>query len=74
MTSDNENARPAANGTGAKQAGDLDASVAQWAEVYECADRWVRWTARRRWPTHLVNDQVWAMSVTSWELHGRRAA
>jgi hypothetical protein len=50
------------------------AIVPTWAEVYEDAERWVEWTARRRWPAFAVNDQIWAGSVTSWELHGRRAA
>lgn len=57
-----------------QQADDLRPMVADWAEVYEDAERWVRWSARRRWPNFGANTQVWACSVASWELHGRRAA
>jgi hypothetical protein len=48
--------------------------VTEWADTYEDARRWVAWTARRRWPTYPVNDDIWAMSVTSWELTGQVAA
>lgn len=48
--------------------------VPAWTEVYEDAERWVSWNARRRWPAYLVNDQIWAMSVADWETYGRRAA
>jgi hypothetical protein len=48
--------------------------VSTWADVHEDAQRWVRWTARRRWPGFACNDAIWAASVTDWELHGRRAA
>ncbi|WP_433361948.1 hypothetical protein ACQPZX_29435 [Actinoplanes sp. CA-142083] len=74
MTPD-KNARPGRRSeTGAKQAGPADASVLTWAEVYDDAERWISWTARRRWPDFAVNDQVWACSITAWELHGRRSA
>lgn len=49
-------------------------TVATWADVYDSAERWVCWTARRRWPTFPANDTIWAASVTDWELHGRRWA
>jgi hypothetical protein len=48
--------------------------VAEWAELYEDAERWVTWNARHRWPAWAVNDQIWASSVTSWELYGRQVA
>lgn len=73
MTPDN-NARPEANGTGAKQTGLAEPMVPTWTKTYEDAERWVCWTARRRWPTFAVNDHIWAASVTDWELHGRGAA
>lgn len=50
------------------------ARIPTWGEVYECAELWVCWTARRRWPTFAVNDQIWASSVTDWETSGRKAA
>jgi hypothetical protein len=50
------------------------ATVATWADVYDSAERWVEWTARRRWPVFAVNDQIWACSVADWETSGRRAA
>ncbi|MFY1688819.1 hypothetical protein [Plantactinospora sp. WMMB782] len=43
--------------------------AAGWVETYADARRWVRWTARRRWPRHPVNDAVWAASVADWH-HG----
>jgi hypothetical protein len=49
-------------------------SVAEWADVFEDAERWVHWSARRRWPEFTVNDEIWACSVTAWELHGQRSA
>lgn len=48
--------RPGATGT----------TVAEWADTYTSARQWVEWNARRRWPDHPCNDDVWAMSVTSW--------
>lgn len=74
---DNEERRPPVGETeeaANEQAGRPDASVAQWAQVYDCAQLWVAWNARRRWPDFTVNNEVWAMSVTGWELHGRRTA
>jgi hypothetical protein len=50
------------------------AIVPAWAEAYGDAERWVRWTARRRWPTFPANDAIWACSVADWETSGRRAA
>jgi hypothetical protein len=47
--------------------------LAAWPEVYDSAERWVEWTARRRWPNFGANDQIWASSVASWELYGRAA-
>lgn len=56
-----------------KQAGRPAAMVTtEWAEVYEDAERWVCWTARRRWPLFAVNDQIWACSVADWETSGGR--
>jgi len=49
------------------------AIVPTWADTFADAERWVSWAARRRWPTFGVNDQIWASSVTSWELYGRAA-
>lgn len=74
MTDPDKNARPAANGAGAKQAGPADARVPSWGDVYEDAERWVTWTARRRWPDFAANDTIWAASVADWELHGKRVA
>lgn len=48
--------------------------VADWAATEECAREWVAWTARRRWPEFAVNDDIWAASVTGWELCGGRSA
>lgn len=74
----NEERRPPAWESGKaanKQAGRPDAMVApEWAEVYADAERWVCWTARRRWPVFAVNDQIWACSVADWETSGRRTA
>ncbi len=70
----NEERRPAANGAARKQAGRPGESVTDWAVVYADAERWVSWSARRRWPAFPCNDALWAASVTDWELNGRRAA
>lgn len=69
-----EKSRPAGNGAALTTAGEaVPAKVTDpWAETYADAERWVSWTARRRWPTFAVNDQVWAMSVTDW-YHGGRS-
>ena len=75
MTSDNEDARLGRRSeTGEKQAGRPGVNVAEWADVYESAELWVSWNARRQWPTFTCNDQIWACSVTSWDRSGRRAA
>ena len=48
--------------------------VTDWSDIFADAERWVCWTARRRWPAFAVNDQIWACSVADWETSGRRAA
>lgn len=40
--------------------------VTEWADAYEAAKLWVRWTGRRRYPDAPTNDEVWAMSIASW--------
>lgn len=68
-----EGPRPAKSGPQETTGGDVTASVTDpWAETYRDAERWVSWTGRRRWPDLGTNDQIWAMSVTSW-WHGGRS-
>jgi hypothetical protein len=43
----------------------------EWARAFAAAMAWVQWSARRRWPAHTVNDQIWAASVADWECGGR---
>lgn len=38
----------------------------RWNDAYACARLWVAWSARRRWPHHPANDDVWALSAASW--------
>lgn len=74
MRPENERSRLAGNEAATKQVDqDRTDRVADWAETFEDAERWVEWTARRRWPDFVANDQIWAGSVTSWELYGRAA-
>lgn len=40
----------------------------EFADAYAAALRWVAWNARRRWPDHPTNDDVWALSVAAWEV------
>lgn len=68
-----EKSRPAGNGAAFTTAGEaVSTSVTDpWADTYHDAQRWVAWTARRRWPDFPTNDDVWAASAASWWLGGR---
>jgi hypothetical protein len=44
-----------------------------WADTFECAQLWVAWNGRRRWPAFAYNDDLWALSVAAWH-HGGRSA
>lgn len=75
MTQGGSGPRPGAGATGQTTAGEhVTDSIAadEWADTYAAAYDWVMWTARRRWPHHPANDEIWAMSVTSWYHGGRR--
>jgi hypothetical protein len=52
----------------------LPASVTDWSDTFECAQLWVSWTGRRRWPTFAYNDDLWALSVAAWEHNGQAAS
>lgn len=75
MQPEDEESRLAGNEAATKRVDqDRGHSVTDWTVVYDCAEHWIRWTARRRWPDFPSNDAIWASSVADWATSGRRAA